>query len=964
MEERRGAPGAARTKPPSANSRASLFERLQSENEKLRLELLQAQQKNVSLQQQLDSLRTNTNQIVKDAVAVNGEQMHALEERCHILADRLVASKRDEQVSESARVVFLLRSQQEERRFLKRGLEAMIEALTGAQTPVLHKATEDTEELHTGTVYRLLMTASNALLERVAAAKLEKARARLMLEHASSTMSELQKALHDATRATFEAVAHASSLEETLLSGGGRDVPQVLTMQSRGTAFSTLRSGFTTPSPYRRPNADSSSHVDESGGNNASHAGSSAHWTAAPASLQLSEELEWVCDVLKACVQGMREVDNDLKAAGKELAVPPPSQLQQPAASEISESTALHTSNVLPLAEAASPEMNGLLCSFLVDLSAVKKEAARQQEEMARQLAHQVDRHYRSTQQYEERIKLLEAECTRLLRYVERVSMERAKSSSTPPAAAATEASLPTPAAPSLVAPYQRQQQQPSSLPQHGAAVTPSNATQSTLPAVEKEEKDVSIRVTPERYVAKRRGAQSVALRSLPGRPLSPLSSTTTNDSNVRDSTRPLRSVRTTHQVRDTALPAAGLDASRRREDDWDGPTPAPRARVFSHSLLEEMPPHYRLDYARKLPLSPDRRTPPPASPATPSAAAAALWSRNQRPNASMPGETSSEADRFVSRRRYQGLVSPAPPPPPSPQPPSSSRLSISPLRRSETASQLPGHSGKGTLHHAALAEKSISVSSTSDHLSPPRRLPKSSDGLVSSRIRARVSVPLSSPDATATAAGVSGHARTAPEGKGVHTPTASPSLSPLREGSVLSTHPAQPINRTRLSQQLYNEAAADVFFSHSTSFPDGASTPTSAQQQQRQRHNLHLRSSSSVKNDDSPESWQQSPGRPIRLAFIKPDGSPLGAASLAEEYPRSTSLHSPRPLSPPLSNDLGALATTSREGAEEPQATTPLVWRRIKEETPFQQQQMPSPIVGTSDLFGTPREASWIDSR
>ena len=246
------------------NSTLSLLRRLQSENEGLRSELLQSRQKNTSLQHQLDSVRASTDQIVKDAVAMNGEQMRALEERCRLLADRLLASKRDEQVSESARVGFLLRSQLEERRFLKRALVAMLETLAdtdaaaavtpqAAEVVSCEKQTEEGDEVHTGTLYRLVMAASNALLAYAASVKLEKARTRLNLEHAVSVLSELHSALRDATRAAFEAVAHAGALEESLVSGsgtnGGAGGAPALTMLSRGSAFSNLRSGFTTRPP-------------------------------------------------------------------------------------------------------------------------------------------------------------------------------------------------------------------------------------------------------------------------------------------------------------------------------------------------------------------------------------------------------------------------------------------------------------------------------------------------------------------------------------------------------------------------------------------------------------------------------------------------------------------------------------------------------------------------------------------
>jgi hypothetical protein len=979
MEERRHSSNAARTRPPSTNSSLSLLQRLQSENESLRSELLRSQQKNTSLQQQLNSLRTNTSQLVKDAVSVNGEQVRALEERCRLLADRLVASKRDGQVSESARVGFLLRSQLEERRFLKRGVVGMLEALAGttgaAAAPPLEASLADAavgderEEVHTGTLYRLIMAASNALLEHTASVKLAKARTRLTLEHAMSVLGEVQKALKDATRATFEAMVHASSLEEVLQAGSGAEGPPVLTMATRSTAFSHIRSGFTTPSPYCRLPTGNSVHLE--GEVDVSHVGSSSAAGASEAtSLHLSEELEWVCDVMKACAQGLREVDSDIATANAVLTAPP---MPSPSTESGGGAEGAHSSKVesSPLSEAASPEMNNLLRSFLADLVAIKKEAARQQEEMARQLAQEVDRHYHSTLQYEERIKLLETECTRLLRYTERVAEEVQvrRSSALPAAAASAPASEPVVA--SSVLP-QQQQQQPalsrSARFQHDDAVKPTIERPSASVTPEEDDTQEN-RATPERYVTRR----SVTKSANPSHSRRGAYTSATASHRVGSSRR-TQGTRGQHQARTAALNTSQSDANCSREvQPGYSVSSFQQERIPAPSVLTVVSPNTRLNFSttpKSALLSPRRTTPPEATLATQSAAAAALWSRYQSRNTSVQSDASALVVDRLPSRHSQRLISPAPPPPPPPQlrtsPPRllSSRWDVtSPRRRSATAPVPSGWSAIATQNPITMATSISSVSSTSDRFSTPRLATRAADGLLSSQIQSHAAALVSSPSATDRVAGDGAAPRAgAPPHSAadkIPAPTvslsASPPAPPIKD-SLSSSHSAHSTNRTRLTQQLYDEAAADVFSSDSTDFVEGASTPPPA----RQHRHQHVRSPSLGKDGESPEARLPSPRRPLHMGYyymshrasqdsVQPPLEQLGF----------TPPPSPRPLpSPPPARSTRVLASTATTEKE----ATPPIWRRIREEASLQQ-QMPSPITGTSDLFGTPQEASWMDS-
>ncbi|KPA85203.1 hypothetical protein ABB37_01566 [Leptomonas pyrrhocoris] len=288
--------------------------------------------------------------------------------------------------------------------------------------------------------------------------------------------------------------------------------------------------------------------------------------------------------------------------------------------------------------------------------------------------------------------------------------------------------------------------------------------------------------------------------------------------------------------------------------------------------------------------------------------------------------------------------------------------MSPAPLPVSSPQPSVPsGWSGMAAVHAAVLTATPISsVSSTSERFSSPRPRAKSTHGLVSSQVRSRGSALLSSPDAVAVAAETPERAQTPLAMTGWRSPAASSPHAPPRDVSVSSSPSAHSVvNRTRLSQQQYDEAAADVFHSDSKSFLDDAASPTFVQQQQQ-----HMRSHSLKQGDESPEVRQPSPRRPMHFEFSDPHGIAQDAASLPqEEHLPFTSPSSPRPLPSPPPHRIRVWATTAGKDAEAPQETTPPLWRRMKEEASLQQQQMPSPIAGASDLFGTPAEASWIDS-
>ncbi|TPP40410.1 hypothetical protein CGC20_12975 [Leishmania donovani] len=436
---------AARTGTQSASSGVSVLQSLQNENDALRSELLRVKQHKAHMQRQLHDLRAVAERTAREAAMSGKEQVRALEERCRLLADRLVGSKREEQVTETARVGFLLRSQIEERRFLKRGLEAMQEVLANVDgsaasvSRIDHPSTnasthpegkEPEGEVHTGDLHRLMMTVSGSLHAHTASAKLEKARIRLTLEQAASLVDELHDAVEDAARAAFDAAVQANvACDAGTTSPAGGDVFQlssVLMVPCGAPASAVQNASSFTPAHRRGGGHDGYLAGSADAASSLRHQGAGAFPLAyslmtPPSSAQLGLELEWVCDVLKACMKGAAEVRALIGAAAEGLRAPLPLLQRRCDAGDRSSTT----EQAPPLASAASPEMNALLRSFLEDLWTLKQQAARQQEDMARQLAQEVERHFQSTQQYEQRVKLLEAECARLLFYVERQATQR-----------------------------------------------------------------------------------------------------------------------------------------------------------------------------------------------------------------------------------------------------------------------------------------------------------------------------------------------------------------------------------------------------------------------------------------------------------------------------------------------------------------------------------------------------------
>ncbi|KAG5499966.1 hypothetical protein GH5_04106 [Leishmania sp. Ghana 2012 LV757] len=903
MEPKKQIAATARTRTPSANSGASVLQSLQNENDALRSELLRSKQHEAQLQRQLNDLHRVAEQIVREAAMSTKEQVRALEERCRLLADRLVGSKREEQVTETARVAFLLRSQIEERRFLKRGLEAMQEVLAGTgghtasasrsgqlSTNAPLRLLDDEEweaEVHTGDLYRLMMTVSDALHGHTASEKLEKARIRLTLEQAASLLGELCDAVEDATRAAFDAAVQASVVYDggtTFAAGGDALQLSSVLMVPRATPATTAQnaSGFT---PAHRHGDRPAGSADTASSLRRQDAGASpfAYSAIAPsASAQLALELEWVCDVLKACMKGAAEVRALIETAVEGLKAPPPLLERRQDVGDRS-STAEH---VHPLASAASPEMNALLRSFLEDLCIIKQRAARQQEDMARQLAREVERHFQSTQQYEQRVKLLEAECTRLLGYVERQATQRSGVD------AVTQSPIRRSAAESATL-----------MP----ALVPIQDT----------------RVTPERYVAScdvskvsepRRARPSGKLSAAPSR--APLDDQRTSP---RVSGRP----------RPKELGSAAPWASAGHAMEVDHPGHA------NHHISS----HYSLpDLSLNRPSSPSKPS-TTAVPIVPSPAASSIWSAHRSERVGPP-RRALEATRPTPRPRSR-LLSPAPPPVYPQAPPTASASTtpihnLSPGRRSTTAST--SSRPRGTVPFRTDTPTATPPSGPS---ASKRRFSVPPDnavgGLVSSQKRNRTAaaaLTTAEPPPAITAAAVPRTSTPLPSDT---------SIATSRRGQEMSGC------HTRLSQELYEEAAADLFSFNSSISTDALSALSSVRR-------LRLESSRVSDIDSTAVMRTPSPRRPAkRPSYFNGTSPGRDAALRIRQQPHTP----PAPLSRVLSGHApggGSGVDTSR-GVETP--STPPIWRRIKEEASFHCQHLSSPTAGdaASMLFGTPRE-------
>ncbi|KAG5500550.1 hypothetical protein JKF63_03644 [Porcisia hertigi] len=895
MERNKQVTASARTRTPSVNSR--ILRDLQSENETLRSELLQSKQYRAQLQRQLKDLRTASDKVVREVTASCQEQVHALEERCRLLADRLVGWKRGEQLTETARVGFLLRSQIEERRFLRRGLEAMQEVLAGAGGGVVSSPTsgqprasvstgpEDGSrggEVHTGDLYRLMMTVSDALQVYIASAKLEKARIRLNLEQAASLLDELHDAVKGATRTAFDAAVQTSAFCD-----GDVFPPSSLLAAQPGTPSASAQSaGLFVPVHYRLGGFDGhptgSADITLSVRGQDPTASSFAHPGPAPLpAAQLSLELEWVCDVLKACMRSADEVGTLIGAAAEGLKALPPLLQQRCDAGDHSSTSG----QLYPLASSANPEIDALLRSFMEDLCRIKQQAARQQDDMARQLAQEVDRHFQSTEQYEQRMKLLEAECARLLRYVERQSTQG------PGAGAMTQTPV-------------RQ-----------------SATVSTtlMPVLMPVQDDP---VTPERYMA---STDAPKLSEQRYARLSPEHSVATSHAFIDGQ-------RTHCRVRGPKTPSEPTQAVFSAAASYTTRVGDP-AHANHHNSLLSSPQDFSLNRVSSSPKF--SRAAPPTVPSTAASEPNAVYQdprvRPQHlPSEALPSprgarhELSSSAAPRLSHKASTTISAST-----------ASAHSRSPGRRSTTAST-PPRPRDGATFLISTPTATLSPASSAPERRSPVLLGNATVGRVLSHQRtcaAASHLPNTELPSPITAAGASRDATSPPSDTFVAT---------SRPGQEGSRHHAR-------SQQLYDEAAVDVFFLDSTS-PGGAASSGSSVRR------LRLDNSHTSYNGTTAEARTPSSRRPVKLTPYA--NRPLLAECAA---PRTgQQLHTPPTrASEVLSRHIpgGGTAVDTSRGEESP--STPLIWRRIKEEVLSQRGVSSSPIVGdeTSALFSTPRE-------
>lgn len=349
----------------------SLLRSLQHENEALRDELLRTKQERDHARQQLG--RVNWQQsaaaFAKSSAAAqrrahDASQIAALRARCEQLANRLVACVRNQQLSQSSEVLFLLRMQQEERRYVCVALVEMLESLNdfGGTGSFTCSPLPSEGEIPAGATCRLVEQLADALQARTALHKLAKAWSRIPLERASAIVREMQEIIAEATRAVYSSwsILTASPMYST--------EPTPLRWSSG--------------SPYKQAET---SRVEASKLTNPS----------------VMEDMSWACDVLKACYRGLADVQTLHDTALKELS--------------------LHVSDILgadtPRA-AMGPRTEGtkaLLDSVLADVQAVTARSSRFQERLTRRLTMELQRHYEAAKHFEERIQQLDSENSRLL---------------------------------------------------------------------------------------------------------------------------------------------------------------------------------------------------------------------------------------------------------------------------------------------------------------------------------------------------------------------------------------------------------------------------------------------------------------------------------------------------------------------------------------------------------------------
>ncbi|EKF38385.1 hypothetical protein MOQ_001410 [Trypanosoma cruzi marinkellei] len=315
----------------------------------------------------------------------NAGHVERLERRCELLATRLVAIVRDRQLSECSEIQFLLRTQEEERRFLHDALVTLLEKQKVSAGDDEYRAQTE-KEVSPVMLSALIMRLAENMQSSHSQSKLEQTERIMLLGQTTDIILDIQKAIERAARWVYGYhcdFLHEGFLQEPTLwreahnSGIGRlrsladvtpDVPPRTSFRKRSSNHSERR---------WREEVDCSIEFPLS----------SVHQTEAAADLSSRRgDLLEACDVLRACHQALTGVRTLLGEAMSNVTSSRSSQTGKPT------------------------NVEELLKGFHRDLQEMVRSNERCRETLARRLEAEIEAHRRTVQMYEARLKLAERE--------------------------------------------------------------------------------------------------------------------------------------------------------------------------------------------------------------------------------------------------------------------------------------------------------------------------------------------------------------------------------------------------------------------------------------------------------------------------------------------------------------------------------------------------------------------------
>ncbi|KEG13078.1 hypothetical protein DQ04_01231130 [Trypanosoma grayi] len=364
---------------------------LQLENDALRRQVQQAHLEVERLAQIILYKPKNTRRGDPGADAAH---VARLERRCEQLASRLVCLVRDRQLSECAEIHFLLRTQEEERRFLRDALVKLLKKCKG-YTPGENEEWQMDDGIHPGTLSALIIRVADCMQSDEAQWKLEQAERLVAIDQTTNFIVDIQQAVERAARLVYNChfdPSHVASRERLqtwrnlhnnnnnnaakkthAIMCNTSDRPPLYSLQSQRSGIQTTQSCYGDANNYIELMSSSSCDVDAV----------EAAAAAAAGMGQRQGGLLEACDVLRACHRALEDVRRLLGGAASTRATAQTNGMSS---------------------------VEQLLAGFQRDLQELMRSCATSRETLARRLSTEIEAHRQTVQKYEARLKLVERE--------------------------------------------------------------------------------------------------------------------------------------------------------------------------------------------------------------------------------------------------------------------------------------------------------------------------------------------------------------------------------------------------------------------------------------------------------------------------------------------------------------------------------------------------------------------------